>query len=40
MFSIATMPCTLGQIENAIEKIRSEKPGMLLSEPKIMFILY
>ena len=40
MFSIATMPCMLGQIEKAIEEIRSEKPGMLLSEPKIMPILY
>ena len=40
MFSLATMPCTLEQIENAIEEIRKEKPGMLLSEPKIMPILY
>lgn len=40
MFSLATMPCTLAQIEKAIEEIRSEKPGMLLSEPKIMPILY
>ena len=40
IFSVATMPCTLGQIEKAIEEIRSEKPGMLLSEPKIMPILY
>lgn len=40
MFSLATMPCTLAQIENAIEEIRNEKPGMLLSEPKIMPILY
>jgi len=40
MFSLATMPCTLAQIENAIEVIRKEKPGMLLSEPKIMPILY
>lgn len=40
MFSVATMPCTLGQIENAIDEIRKEKPGMLLSEPKIMPILY
>ena len=40
IFSVATMPCTLGQIENAINEIRSEKPGMLLSEPKIMPILY
>lgn len=40
MFSVATMPCTLGQIEDAIKEIRNEKPGMLLSEPKIMPILY
>ncbi len=40
MFSVATTPCTLGQIEDAIAEIRSEKPGMLLSEPKIMPILY
>jgi homoserine dehydrogenase len=40
MFSVATMPCTLGQIEMAIEEIKNEKPGMLLSEPKIMPILY
>jgi hypothetical protein len=40
MFSVATMPCTLGQIENAIQEIRREKPGMLLSEPKIMPILH
>lgn len=40
MFSVATTPCTLGQIEKAIEEIRIEKPGMLLSEPKIMPILY
>lgn len=40
MFSVATMPCTLAQIEDAVEEIRREKPGMLLSEPKIMPILY
>ena len=40
VFSLATMPCTLAQIEKAIEEIRNEKPGMLLSEPKIMPILY
>jgi homoserine dehydrogenase len=40
MFSVATTPCTLEQIEKAIEEIRNEKPGMLLSEPKIMPILY
>jgi homoserine dehydrogenase len=40
MFSLATMPCTLEQIEKAIDEIRKEKPGMLLSEPKILPILY
>jgi homoserine dehydrogenase len=40
IFSVATMPCTLRQIENAIQEIRNEKPGMLLSEPKIMPILF
>jgi len=40
IFSIATMPCTLVQIEMAIEEIKNEKPGMLLSDPKIMPILY
>lgn len=40
MFSLATMPCTLEQIEKAVDEIREEKPGMLLSEPKILPILY
>ncbi len=40
MFSVATMPCTLGQILKAIEEIKKERPGMLLSEPKVMPILY
>jgi len=40
MFSVATMPCTLRQIENAIEAIKKERPEMLMSEPKIMPILY
>jgi homoserine dehydrogenase len=39
-FSVATMPCSLEQIENAIEKVKNERQGMLLSEPKIMPILY
>jgi homoserine dehydrogenase len=40
IFSVATTPCTLGQIEKAIEEIKKEKPGMLMSEPKIMPILF
>jgi len=40
VFSIATMPCTLEQIEKAIEQIKKEKPAVLLEDPKIMPILY
>jgi homoserine dehydrogenase len=40
MFSVATMPSTLEKIEAAVEAIQRERPGMLLSEPKIMPILY
>jgi hypothetical protein len=40
IFSVATMPCSLAQIDLAIKEIMDEKPGMLLSEPKIMPILY
>ncbi len=39
-FSVATMPCELEQIDNAVEKIKNERPGMLLSEPKLMPFLY
>ncbi|MBN2347625.1 MAG: homoserine dehydrogenase [Bacteroidales bacterium] len=39
-FSVVTMPCTMKQVEDAIEKIKLEKPDMLLSEPKIIPILY
>ena len=37
-FSVATMPCTLKQIEAAIEEIKSK--GVLKIEPKIFPILY
>lgn len=40
MFSVATMPSTLEKIEAAVEEIKKERPGILLSEPKIMPILY
>lgn len=40
VFSVATMPSTFEKIEAAIEAIKRERPGMLLSEPKIMPILY
>ncbi len=39
-FSIATMPCTLKQIEDAIDEIKISNPDMLLSDPKVMPILY
>lgn len=40
MFSVATMPSTLEKIEAAVKEINSKHPEMLLSEPKIMPILY
>jgi homoserine dehydrogenase len=40
VFSIATSPCTLNQIELAIEEIKHTKPQVLLREPKVMPILY
>jgi homoserine dehydrogenase len=40
MFSVATIPCTLEQIERAVDEIKTQRPGMLLSEPKVMPILY
>ncbi len=40
LFSVATMPCTLSQINKAIEEIKTKKPGVLKSEPKIIPILY
>lgn len=40
LFSVATMPSTLERIESAITEIKRERPGMLLSEPTIMPILY
>jgi homoserine dehydrogenase len=40
IFSIATMPCTLNQINNAIREMKDSGPGFLLSEPKILPILY
>ncbi|MBN2614047.1 MAG: homoserine dehydrogenase [Bacteroidales bacterium] len=40
VFSIATTPCTLRQIESAIAEIRKTRPDVLLGDPKIMPILY
>lgn len=40
VFSIATTPCTLKQIEDVIKEIRKVRPDVLLSEPKVMPILY
>lgn len=40
VFSVVTMPSTLEKIENAIAEIKREKPGLLLSEPKVMPMLY
>ncbi len=40
VFSIATTPCTLKQIEDAIAEIKKSRPDVLLDEPKIMPVLY
>lgn len=40
IFSIATTPCTLQQIDDAIAGINKNKPGVLLDDPKVMPILY
>jgi len=40
IFSVATMPCTLKQIEDAIKEIKISNPEMLLNHPKVMPILY
>lgn len=39
VFSVATMPCTLGQIKNAIAAIRAKAPKLLIDDPKIIPIL-
>jgi homoserine dehydrogenase len=40
LFSVATTPCKLQQIEKAVEDIKRIKPEVLLDQPKIMPILY
>lgn len=40
IFSIETEPCTLAQIEKAIDEINKLSPDMLIEEPKIMPILF
>jgi homoserine dehydrogenase len=40
VFSVATMPCTMGQIKAAIAKIREKAPSVLLEEPKVIPILH
>jgi homoserine dehydrogenase len=39
-FSVATMPCTLGQVKKAIAAIRQKAPGLLIDEPKVIPILH
>jgi homoserine dehydrogenase len=40
IFSIATMPCTLNQINKAIEEIKNKRSGIFHTAPKIIPILY
>lgn len=39
VFSVATMPCTMQQIRNAVASIRKNSPGLLKEEPKAFPIL-
>ena len=39
-FSVATTPCRIGLINEAIEIIKTKRPEILVAEPKIMPILY
>ncbi len=39
-FSVATTPCKIGQINEAIKNIKTKRPEILVAEPKIMPILY
>jgi homoserine dehydrogenase len=38
-FAIATMPCTRGQIDRAVQDIQTNHPGSLLGQPRVMPIL-
>jgi homoserine dehydrogenase len=40
VFSLITMPCTLGQVKKAIEIIKKRAPNILLENPKVIPILY
>lgn len=40
IFSVATMPCKLSQIKKAVAQIKTSRPDILKSEPKIIPILY
>lgn len=40
IFSIATMPCKLLQINEAIKEIKEKRPDILLGSPKVIPILY
>lgn len=39
VFSVATMPCTMQQIKDAVASIRKNSPGLLTEEPKAIPIL-
>lgn len=39
-FSVATVPCKIDKIKDAIESIKTKRPDILVAEPKIIPILY
>ena len=40
VFSVATTPCSLNQIDAAITEIKKNKPDLLLNDPKVIPILF
>lgn len=39
-FSVLTQPCTLQQVNDAINEIKQQRPDSLIAEPKIIPVLY
>jgi homoserine dehydrogenase len=40
VFPVATMPCSMKQVRAAIDEIEKKRPGVYLSRPKVIPILY
>lgn len=40
VFSVVTMPCSLSQLQAAIEDIRTQQPEVLIKDPRVIPVLY